>query len=168
MSRAAALLVIGLVFGGAIGFVIAAANGVTLDGHNHATDHAMDHSAQMGEEMAHDHSQLVEAGNPRPKLTIQAHPDPASGWNLHLNVENFAFTPAASGAAHVDGEGHAHLYVNGVKLARVYGPWFHIPNLPEGQVELLVTLNANDHRTIAAEGTPIEARLKVTNPSDGS
>ena len=35
MDRSLALLGIGLVFGGGIGFLVAATNGVTLDGHEH-------------------------------------------------------------------------------------------------------------------------------------
>ena len=35
MDRSLWLLVIGLVFGSGIGFVIAAGNGITLDGHDH-------------------------------------------------------------------------------------------------------------------------------------
>lgn len=164
MNRALALLLIGLVFGGGIGFVIAAANGVTLDGHDHTTDHGtMGHSALGGDGGDHDHSELVEATGAAPTLMVHVMPDPVSGWNLHLMTENFTFNAAAAGAAHVDGEGHAHVYADGVKLARIYGNWFHIPSLPEGDVTVLVTLNANDHRRIGVSGAPVEASITVTN-----
>ncbi|PWK56984.1 hypothetical protein C8D95_103220 [Silicimonas algicola] len=39
MNRAIAMLLIGLALGFGIGFVVAASNGVTLDGHDHALDH---------------------------------------------------------------------------------------------------------------------------------
>ncbi len=39
MNRAIAMLLIGLALGFGIGFVAAASNGVTLDGHDHAQDH---------------------------------------------------------------------------------------------------------------------------------
>jgi len=48
MNTGIPLLAVGLVFGGGIGFTIAAANGITLDGHDHAAHGAMtgmDHSA---------------------------------------------------------------------------------------------------------------------------
>jgi len=37
MDRRLSMLLIGLLFGGGIGFTIAAGNGVTFDGHDHAT-----------------------------------------------------------------------------------------------------------------------------------
>lgn len=39
MDRSIAMLIIGLIFGGGLGFVIAAANGITLNGHDHSHDH---------------------------------------------------------------------------------------------------------------------------------
>jgi hypothetical protein len=164
MNRPLALLLIGLVFGGGIGFVLAAANGVTLDGHDHAMDHGMDHGqAGMHAGMDHDHSELVAAEGAAPTLSAKITPDPVSGWNLHLMTTDFTFAPASAGGPHVNGEGHAHVYANGQKIVRVYGPWVHIDHLPEGDVNLLVTLNTNDHRTISVNGSAVEAVLTVTN-----
>ena len=39
MTRQLALFVIGLLFGGVIGFLIAAGNGIELSGHDHSHDH---------------------------------------------------------------------------------------------------------------------------------
>ena len=166
MSRAFALLIIGLVFGGGIGFILAAANGVTLDGHDHATDHGpavSDRDPQSGEAATHDHSQMIDVTGPAPTLSIEITPDPVSGWNLHVVTTHFTFSPDNSGGAHVNGEGHGHLYANGVKLARLYGPWFHIGTLPEGTVEIQVTLNSNDHQALAVAGVPLEAKATILN-----
>jgi copper(I)-binding protein len=46
-------------------------------------------------------------------------------------------------------EGDARLYVNGEKVARLYGPWFHIGSLPSGRTEVTVTLASNDHHGLA-------------------
>ena len=155
MNRPLALLMIGLVFGGGVGFVLAAANGVTLDGHDHAM-HAVTGDGK------HDHGELVEAEGAVPTLMAKITPDPVSGWNLHLTTTQFTFAPAQAGATHVSGEGHAHVYANGQKIARVYGHWFHIDHLPEGDVELSVTLNTNDHRTISVDGTAVEVALSLS------
>lgn len=167
MNRSIAMLIIGLVFGGGLGFVLAASNGVTLDGHDHATDHGpavapMDHSAHQGHDMP-----LVLDRDSAPTLQIEAFPDPVAGWNLNIQTTNFTFSPKNAGLAHVDGEGHAHVYVNGVKLGRVYGDWVHLDGLPEGDVEISVTLNANDHRTLAVEDVPISAKLTLSAASGG-
>ena len=51
------------------------------------------------------------------KLTLIK--DPMSGWNIHLAVNNFRFAPENASEPHRQGEGHAHLYINGNK-ARFY------------------------------------------------
>ncbi len=163
MNRAVAMLLIGLVFGGGLGFVLAAANGVTLDGHDHATDHgqaSVDHAA------LHETPLLIPADT-APSVEIAVTPDPVSGWNLRITTTNFAFSPENSGLDHVDGEGHAHVYANGVKLGRVYGDWYHISTLPTGEVEVAVTLTSNDHRPFTVGDVPVKATVTVNNPSGG-
>ena len=110
MNRALAMLLIGLIFGGGIGFTIAAGAGVTLDGHDHsahlagedgAVDHgAMDHAA-MGHDMgadAHDHDSVItlDAGPDAPTLDIDVTKDGA-GWNLRVITTNFTLTPERIG-----------------------------------------------------------------------
>ena len=158
MNRALSLFVIGLVFGAGIGFTIAAGNGITFDGHDHAdpAQHASRGDA-AGHERLHDTALDVPAED-APTVAITVTPDPKAGYNLQVTTRNFAFAPADAGRENVTGEGHAHLYVNGVKHSRLYGPWTHLDGLPEGEVEISVTLNTNDHRPIAVNGTPVTAR----------
>ncbi len=163
MNRAFALFVIGLAFGGGIGFVLSAANDVTLDGHVHADDHQLEHHAVAGfSGTGHDHLEVLDlAESNAPTLAVQITKDPDQGWNLHLMTTGFTFSPANVGRAHEPGAGHAHVYVNGRKVARLYGSWMHIATLPEGVVEILVTLNANDHRLLSVGGMPVEARAML-------
>ena len=90
--------------------------------------------------------------------------DPVSGWNLNSRTSNFVFAAERAGNAHVDGEGHAHVYVNGEKIARAYGEWFHIEALPTGPVEVEVVLNSNDHRALVVGDMPLSATLAFDNP----
>ena len=62
----------------------------------------------------------------------------------------------------VDNTGHAHLYVDGIKIARLYGSHFHIPDLPVGDREISVTLSSNDHSYYRVDGERIMARAIVT------
>ena len=87
--------------------------------------------------------------------------DPMSGWNVYLEVDHFTFTPENASQAHRQGEGHAHLYLNGSKIARLYGQWFHIPELIKATNELKVTLNSNDHQTLAVGEEVIEEIIYV-------
>ncbi|WP_075223081.1 hypothetical protein [Acuticoccus yangtzensis] len=110
----------------------------------------------------HDHSRLMNVpAASAPSVAISVKPDSMAGWNLHIETTGFRFAPEDANSVPVVGEGHAHLYVNGTKLARIYGHWFHIPALPAGENDLLVTLNANDHSTLAVDGTPIAAYATV-------
>ncbi|MFT6022363.1 MAG: hypothetical protein ACI9PY_000472 [Ascidiaceihabitans sp.] len=160
MDRRMMLLVIGLVFGSGIGFLVAASNGVTLDGH----DHASGHNIQDG---GHDHTAMqpisLASGAGAPTLAATVVKDPMSGWNLQIIVTNFRFTPQSASLTHVDGEGHAHAYVNGEKIARVYGNWLHIETLPEGDVTIEVALNSNDHRPLAVGDDLLRVSVPVSN-----
>ena len=53
------------------------------------------------------------------------------------------------------GEGHAHIYVNGEKINRIYGNWYHIQELPKGQNMVTVKLSTNDHGEIVFDGESI-------------
>ena len=67
--------------------------------------------------------------------------------------------------AHIAGEGHAHIYVDGVKIGRVYGQWFHLNtaslNLTSGDHTILVNLNGNDHRPYVIKGVAVEAKSLI-------
>jgi len=82
--------------------------------------------------------------------------DPMSGWNIYVQVDNFRFAPERASQPHRPGEGHAHLYLNGKKVARMYSNWYHIPELIRDQNEIKITLNSNDHRTFTIGSQVIE------------
>lgn len=166
MDRSIPLLLIGLFFGGGIGFTIAAGSGATLDGHDHSdpSHHgAAAATAQpaAGAHGAHAHDMPLElsADAPAPGVALSVAPDPASGWNLRVRVSHFRFAPENASGAHVPGEGHAHLYVNGVKRARLYGEWLHLDRLPEGSTAIEVGLYSNDHRPLHVDGEPVADRI---------
>ena len=157
MPKRFIMLIIGLFFGAGGGFLLAAANDATLSGHDHAQDHG------AIETSSHDHSAFLEIPSDQaaPTITAQLHDDGPGSWNLHVITTNFTFAPQNVNGAHVPGEGHAHIYIDGVKLARIYGPWFHLSDVPENAKELRVTLNANSHETLSFNNAPIEARVSL-------
>ncbi|WP_299886911.1 hypothetical protein [uncultured Ruegeria sp.] len=157
MSRSLALFAIGLIFGGGAGFVLAAANGVTFDGHDHSDP--AHHGGHQAEAAAHDHSAMINlpAGPNAPSMKIAVVKDPMAGWNLHVLPQNFEFAPESASAADQPGKGHAHVYANGLKLARLYGNWMHLADLPKGEVEIEVSLNSNSHSQLMVDGVPVSA-----------
>ena len=98
----------------------------------------------------------------KPTLDTDIYADPVGGWNLNVRTSNFTFDAAAAGRDNVEGNGHAHVYVNGMKLGRIYGDWYHIASLPKGRHEISVSLYANDHRGLALGGAKITSTTKVT------
>ena len=158
MPRSLALLAIGLLLGGGVGFFLAAANNVALDGHHDGPDARSGHAGHA----RHGGTIELPAGPNAPTLDLRMVRDAASGWNLRIATTNFHFAPERVNAAHRPGEGHAHVYVDGKKLARVYAPWFHLGDLPAGTVEIAVTLNANDHSELTVAGTPLRAARRIT------
>jgi len=112
---------------------------------------------------AHSHGMMaVDGWALIPTITTSIQKDPVGGWNLHLETSNFIFDAASAGLANVEGHGHAHIYVNGEKLARIYGDWFHIGTLPTGKNMISVSLNANDHSALAYNGELLEHKQVVT------
>lgn len=121
-----------------------------------------------------DHSQhpLVEVpeGHPVPKMRVRVFPDRMDGFNVFLETRDFLFTPQDAGSEAVPNQGHAHLYINGRKIARMYSPWHHLPaaSLREGMNRLEVEFSSNDHSVWSVAGQPIGADVLVdTDDADG-
>lgn len=146
MIRDLGLFLIGLVFGGGIGFTVAAGNGITFDGHSH------------GDPLTHDTPVDVSAVD-APQITMDLALDPVEGYNLQVQTRNFAFTPEATGIENVLGDGH--VYVNDEKLGRVYGEWTHIAHLPIGDVTVEVALYSNNHSLLTVVGQPIATTTRL-------
>lgn len=156
-----AATLIGWLFGFGVAQVIdsedeAAKETESSHSHNELGEHEDDslepHSANM--------IQAVSAGN-APEVTMQVLADPVSGYNIQLHTQNFEFTPENAGKEHADNTGHAHIYINGEKTGRIYGEWTHV-QLEEGDHELRVTLNTNDHRDYSVGGEVVGDSLTVS------
>ncbi|WP_137990292.1 hypothetical protein [Streptomyces vilmorinianum] len=94
-----------------------------------------------------------------PAVRVEARPDTEGGWNIHLAVERFRFTPESVGGAAIPGRGYARLLVDGKETARAYGPWHHVP---PGARTVTVRLHADDHTAWAVAGRPVEATAALT------
>ena len=119
-----------------------------------------------------DHSQhpLVEVREdlPVPSLVIRLIPDRMDGFNVFLDTRNFVFTPENVGQTAISSEGHAHLYVNGEKVARLYSPWHHLSGklLREGINRIEVEFSTNDHSVWGVAGAPIGADVLIDTLDD--
>ncbi len=111
----------------------------------------------------HDHGATREAAG-NPSVSLEVIDGPASGWNVHVTLAGFRLAPERVSTDHVDGEGHMHLYVDGEKVARLYGLWHHLDHLEPGDHEVRVELSANDHATLTRNGEPISDAVVVSVP----
>ncbi|WP_399495262.1 hypothetical protein [Streptomyces sp. P9(2023)] len=93
-----------------------------------------------------------------PAVRAEVRPDTEGGWNIHLTVERFRFTPESVGGAAIPGRGHARLLVDGKETDRLYGPWRHVP---PGARSVTVRLHADDHTVWAVGGKPVEATVPL-------
>ncbi len=136
--------------------------------HSHGSGAMTSGEMNLGGQDAPNHAQMharkvdVSAMDPQPDLEISVVRDPHGGWNLTVKPINFKFAPEHVNGKHQHGEGHAHLYVNQKKIARLYGTDFHIPALRSGNNVVRVSLSTNDHQTYALGDKPIERVVSIT------
>ena len=120
----------------------------------------------------HMHDDMVEDGHMHAHGSLES--DTMTGVNIdiimsdggvivHTITEGWTWTPENVNMEHIDGEGHAHLYVGGEKH-RVYNPYYYIGGLEFGVHHIRVTLNANTHEEIINNGSPTEAIATVVVP----
>ena len=153
-----------------VGFLVEPAyegllNGVSLqvtkpaeeDEHDHSSH---DHSAH--DHGAHDHDPIVSSVPISIQMTANVEDD--GGVNISVTTDGFLWTPDNVDGANVDGEGHGHVYVDGVKVGRMYGPQYHLTGLEPGERELRVTLNANAHNELTYNGERLEVIETITVP----
>lgn len=115
----------------------------------------------------HNHKQLeIPAGQPVPEVDLIVTEDSMSGWNLEIKTSNFTLTPENVNQNASFSEGHAHLFINGQKVTRLYGNWYYLDSLEPGTNEITVTLNANNHDDLVYEGEMIldTEIIEVTAP----
>ncbi len=88
--------------------------------------------------------------------------DPKAGYNLHVVARRFKWAPWNASRKHISGQGHAHLYVDGEKVTRLYGPWYYLGTLEPGKHTIKVTLNGNDHSDYEHDGMMVAAQKTIT------
>lgn len=104
------------------------------------------------------HGMTVEAADVTVAMDVEPVED---GWRVRIDAPGLEFSADAADGAHVPGQGHGHLYLNGLKLQRVYSPDLTIGTLPPGRYDLTLSLNANDHRAYAVDGAPLIATATI-------
>jgi len=131
------------------------------------------------EEVVMDHSHMpidVPDNVAVPALSLHLAKDIMSGYNLTLKVQRYTLMPPPEDISTMmelmearinkkSGfiEGHAHLYINGIKIQRIYGEHIHIPQhlFKNGINTVSVTLNNHGHMYWVSQGKQILSTLYV-------
>ena len=98
-----------------------------------------------------------------PAFEVQVLRDPVAGWNI-LIVTDVRFAPENVSTGNVEGEGHAHVYVDGVKVSRIYGMWHYLNDLEPGEHEIRIELSNNDHTAITTGDHVLEEIVTIEQP----
>jgi hypothetical protein len=143
-------------------------------GHDHGAEPAVETPTGTPTEApgTDDHqNSMVEVpdNQPLPTVKLIAHPDSRQGWNLEVQTTNFQFAPEhvdqlSQATAEQPLEGHAHLYIDGVKITRFYANWYYLESLAPGKHEITVALNTNDHNMLMHNGQPIQSTVVIDVP----
>jgi hypothetical protein len=115
----------------------------------------------------HDLRNVPAENAPEIELSVTEDKMMPGQFQLFINTSNFEFAPESVSEDYVQGEGHAHVFVDDVKISRAYGPWYHLPKLKPGTHEIKVTLNTNNHQEYAVDGEPVRATTTVTVTNEG-
>ncbi|ETX12029.1 hypothetical protein OCH239_18615 [Roseivivax halodurans JCM 10272] len=96
-----------------------------------------------------------------PTVSLSASPSPSEGLRLVIDTTGFQFSEVCVPQADATPIGHAHVFVNGVKVASTYGPVIDIAPLPSGRNVVEVVLRGQDHRALAGPQGLIKAGLRL-------
>jgi hypothetical protein len=105
-----------------------------------------------------------------PQATLEIEKDPTGGFNVQVKATNFLWRPEMASMQHVPGEGHAHVYLDGRKIMRIYNEWFHLNTYQfstrSGEQLLSIEFVGNDHAPYTIQGLPVGIEEIVDVPSD--
>jgi hypothetical protein len=103
-------------------------------------------------------------------ISLDVKKDPTGGFNVKVMTTNFVWTPESASEKHIEGQGHAHVYLANQKIIRLYNNWFHLNTFQFattlGEQLLRVELVGNDHAPITVNAQSISSELLVDVPSD--
>lgn len=111
----------------------------------------------------HVHETYDVAAADAPRITaFSIERDPAGGWIVAVEVENFTFVEDGATELPPGNVGHVHLYINGTEFGMFYAARFHIDELPFGPLDFKAVLSSPDHADYAVNGRAIEATTTIT------
>ena len=113
---------------------------------------------------AHHPGNKIEAETPYPKINIEVSSDKLEGYNLFFDLQNFKLSPEDIEIKNDGNSGYLQLFINDIKVSRIYSSWFHAPerffNKKENLIRVKLFTNLHDELTI--NNQPIEFEIKIS------
>lgn len=117
----------------------------------------------------HQHKSLDIGDMPVPKIQLSVFRDAIDGVNVNVKVQNYLLN--APDTVVMDSEvlqGHAHVFVNGLKKQRLYGDNIHIPKewLQKGVNQIAISLNSHQHENWVKDNSNIVGSVFINLASE--
>lgn len=113
----------------------------------------------------HQHSALeIPADMPTPAIEMQVERDPMDGLNILIKMQNYLMNSPLDEITEAGIlQGHAHVFVNGKKVQRLYGNAIHIPAdwLKKGINQIAISLNSHQHENWTKDGKSLVGSVFV-------
>ena len=152
---------------GDITFTADTAGAFGLNFHIYASENATDRG-DSSHGHGDDHHATVETATIESELPISVSitAEVQTGGDVYVRIltGNWRWAPEQVDQPHAPGEGHAHIYVDGEKISRVFEPFYQLTGLAPGEHEIRVTLNSNNHHELLVSGKAVESATLVTIP----
>ena len=114
---------------------------------------------------AHHPGNKIDADKPYPSINLTGIKDKIDGYNIFIDLKNFNLNPSGIGGENISNSGYLQLFINDIRIKRIYSEWVHVPqrffNLEENFIKITIHSYLHDQFTI--KGKPIEHIVKVND-----
>lgn len=121
--------------------------------------------AVQADKQIHQHSALeIPEGFATPAIEMQVERDPIDGLNILIKMQNYIMNSPLDEMSKAEVlQGHAHVFVNGKKMQRLYGDAIHIPAdwLKKGVNQIAISLNSHQHENWTKDGKSLVGSVFV-------
>ena len=134
---------------------------------------------------AHHPGNQIDADKPYPSINLTVIKDKIDGYNIFIDLKNLPasdlrkilndakkrkklrnnLNPSEIGGENISNSGYLQLFINDIRITRIYSDWVHVPqrffNLKENFIKITIHSYLHDQFTI--KGKPIEHIVKVND-----
>ena len=114
---------------------------------------------------AHHPGNKIDADKPYPLINLTVIKDKIDGYNIFINLQNFKLNPSEIGKENISNSGYLQLFINDIRITRIYSNWVHVPqrffSLKENLIK--ITFHSYLHDQFTIKGKPIELIVEVND-----